>query len=188
MKIAVLGWGSLIWDPRNLKIKSNEWQEDGPNMPIEFARISRNKRLTLVLYSKAEKVQVLWNYTDVMNLDEAVENLREREGTVSSRIGFVEIKTGRSRCSVIPIKDEIAEWAKEKGIDAVIWTDLSSNFKDKTDQNLDEKTVLNYLENLSPDEKENAKIYIKKAPKQIKTRIRKIIEENLGWTYERKSK
>jgi len=45
-KIIVLGWGSLIWDPRELKIKNSEWQKDGPNLPIEFARISQDGRLT----------------------------------------------------------------------------------------------------------------------------------------------
>lgn len=39
MKIVVLGWGSLIWNPGDLKINS-EWQKDGPTLPIEFARVS----------------------------------------------------------------------------------------------------------------------------------------------------
>ena len=46
MKIAVLGWGSLIWDPKELDA-NNEWNNDGPFLPIEFARISNNGRLTL---------------------------------------------------------------------------------------------------------------------------------------------
>jgi 1-acyl-sn-glycerol-3-phosphate acyltransferase len=49
MRIAVLGWGSLIWSPGNLKI-DREWHEDGPFLPIEFARVSQDGRLTLVLF------------------------------------------------------------------------------------------------------------------------------------------
>ena len=92
MKIVFLGWGSLIWDPRNLRIrKEKEWYSDGPFLPIEFARISKDKRLTLVLSPNVDRVQVLWAYTDINELEEAIENLRQREGTTKNRIGFVSI-------------------------------------------------------------------------------------------------
>ncbi|HOW68396.1 MAG TPA: hypothetical protein P5055_13320 [Candidatus Paceibacterota bacterium] len=48
MSIAILGWGSLIWNPRDLPI-TGDWQGDGPVLPIEFTRISDNGRLTLVI-------------------------------------------------------------------------------------------------------------------------------------------
>ncbi len=38
MKIAILGWGSLIWDRRDLQI-AGDWQQGGPVLPIEFSRI-----------------------------------------------------------------------------------------------------------------------------------------------------
>lgn len=41
MRIAILGWGSLIWHPRDLPI-SGDWQPGGPVLPIEFSRISDN--------------------------------------------------------------------------------------------------------------------------------------------------
>jgi len=44
MKIAILGWGSLIWDARLLSINTtlfdNGWSSDGPDLPIEFSRVS----------------------------------------------------------------------------------------------------------------------------------------------------
>lgn len=49
MKIAVLGWGSLIWDQGNLQINDDRWHTAGPLLPIEFARISGGSRLTLVI-------------------------------------------------------------------------------------------------------------------------------------------
>ena len=61
MKIFFLGWGSLIWFPDNLS-KKGEWYRDGPCLPVEFARISNNGRLTLVLYLYADRVRVLWVY------------------------------------------------------------------------------------------------------------------------------
>lgn len=41
-KIAVIGWGSLIWCPKGLKIR-DKWKNDGPKLPIEFARISSHE-------------------------------------------------------------------------------------------------------------------------------------------------
>jgi hypothetical protein len=48
MKIACIGWGSLIWDNGNLDSKG-DWQNDGPMIPVEFARQSKNGRITLVI-------------------------------------------------------------------------------------------------------------------------------------------
>jgi len=79
---------------------------------------------------------------DVANLDDAIKNLKEREGTTEHRIGFVEVGTCRFRCNVIPeIKDEIKKWGKMKGADAVIWTDLPPNFEEKLVRSLMKKTL-----------------------------------------------
>jgi hypothetical protein len=48
MKIVVLAWGSLVWDPRTLRL-AHSWMEGGPVLPIEFSRVSDNGRLTLVI-------------------------------------------------------------------------------------------------------------------------------------------
>ena len=39
MRIAILGWGSLIWDPRDPCVQG-DWQPDGPRLPIKVARTS----------------------------------------------------------------------------------------------------------------------------------------------------
>jgi len=182
MKIVVLGWGSLIWDPRDLRI-DGEWQKDGPTLPIEFARVSRDGRLTLVLFPEAEKVPVLWNYMKTEEINEAINNLKDREGTTIDKIGFIK-KTGEVRSNLITEPNEIKEWAKTKDIDAVIWTDLLSNFKERTSLEFNEDNIIKYLKDLLSDKKEKAKEYITCAPPQIRTRIREKIEERLGWRYE----
>jgi hypothetical protein len=48
MKIAVLAWGSLIWDRRDLQIVG-DFEANGPVLPLEFCRISGGGRLTLVV-------------------------------------------------------------------------------------------------------------------------------------------
>lgn len=36
LRIVFLGWGSLIWDPRELPV-IGDWQSGGPVLPIEFS-------------------------------------------------------------------------------------------------------------------------------------------------------
>lgn len=181
-QIVVLGWGSLIWDPRNLRIKGG-WFEDGPFLPVEFARISSDGRLTLVLFPGAENVRVLWSHMDTGDIEEAIENLRSREGTLQECIGFVET-TGQKkrRCNVIPAASSgIEEWARGKGFDAVVWTDLPANFEEQKRTPFNETNVIAYLKGLSADKKGKAQEYVERAPAQIRTRMRQVIEEQLGW-------
>jgi hypothetical protein len=181
MKIVFLGWGSLIWCPDNLKVRG-KWYKDGPCLPVEFARISKNGRLTLILYPNADRVKVLWAYAEVNNLNEAIKKLRIREKTIQCRIGFILIKENKSRCQVVPeILNEIRDWATKKKLDAVVWTDLLSNFKEERRKEFNGNNVIEYLENLSGEKQQKAREYIEKAPSQIMTRMRRIIKKELGW-------
>lgn len=186
MKITFLGWGSLIPDRRNLRIKGS-WKTDGPFLPIEFARISRGKKLTLVLYPDASDIQTLWAYAAEMDLQQAIENLRERENIPPKyieSIGFVSIPDNRSRCNVVPnATNRIRSWAIGKKLDAVVWTDLPSNFPEKTCMKINEDNIIKYLKSLHGEELKRAKDYIEKVPPQIKTKIRRKIEQELGWVY-----
>lgn len=183
MKIAILGWGSLICDPRNLQIKG-QWKADGPSLPIEFARISTDGRLSLVLYPDVEDVKTLWAYSSYTNLNKARENLRQRECTRWEKIGFISIPDDSRQCHTVPqVLHRIRSWAKEKGIDGVIWTDLPSNFKEKTRMDFNEDNVIKYLRNLTGKILKEAENYIRSAPKQIVTKIRCRIEKELGWIY-----
>ncbi len=181
MKIAVLGWGSLIWKPLNLKIEGS-WKTDGPLLPIEFARISNDGSLTLVLFSVAENVQTLWEFSSFDDLNQAIENLQDRERTDRRRIGFISIPDGSSNCQVVPqVLDRIYQWLEVRELDAVIWTDLPSNFEEEERKEFCEENVIRYLKGLKGDELKASEIYVKKAPDQVRTKIRCRIEEELGW-------
>ncbi len=181
MKIAVLGWGSLIWDPRELKI-SGGWHPDGPFLPVELARVSQDERLTLVLYPGAEPVQVLWALSACSSLEEAEENLADREGTSRRRTGYLSLFNGLYRCDAAPeALESIRSWADSRGFDAVIWTDLPSNFATKTKMPLNPDNAIIYLRALKKDSYERAKEYMTKAPEQVSTPVRRHVEEKLYW-------
>lgn len=182
MRIVVLGWGSLIWNPGELRTKG-EWHKDGPHLPVEFARISSGGSLTLVLLPGAKRVQVLWARMEHNDLNEAIENLRRRERTpTDENIGYLVLNSEELRSSVISsVVNDVRQWASEKNIDTVIWTDLKPKFDQKRNEPFNEENVIEYLRNLDPSAKKEAEEYIRKAPSQIKTNMRAIIERQLGW-------
>ncbi|OLS26099.1 MAG: hypothetical protein HeimC3_10720 [Candidatus Heimdallarchaeota archaeon LC_3] len=178
MKIAIICWGSLFWIPKNLEFLNN-WYTDGPFLPIEFARKSRDGRLTLVIYPKIKEVQTLWAISSNNNLNRAIFNLKKREGTIKDNIGYVNLLTGRNRTKYLDLVPNIIEWAQIKKLDAVIWTDLSYNFKNLTLKSLEE-----YLLSVD-DEKTKLRIkeYISNLPKQVQTYYRKKLEDLINKIY-----
>lgn len=182
MKIAIIVWGSLYWDIRNLET-TGEWFYDGPLLPIEYARISNDKRLTLVIKPNFDSVTTLYAISSKDNLREAIENLQSREETENiNNIGFLNFAL--NAYNVRPAHAFIIEifknWNKEKKFDAVIWSDFSPRFQDKIEKPFTLENVINYINTLSGDEKTNALNYIKRAPLQISTRFRKEIQEHFN--------
>lgn len=173
--IACLGWGSLIWDPRDLPIRRH-WFEDGPLIPVEFARHSKGDRITLVIVPSARPVRSLWALMDSDSLDEAREHLREREGTVDRYIGYWSRESDSPEC--IP---ELSEWALARNVDHVIWTGLPSRFKGKNHRVPSEEEVLKHLRQLLGTVRDEAERYIRRAPQQIDTEYRRRIEAELRW-------
>ena len=78
--IACLGWGSLVWDPRSLPIKS-QWFEDGPTVKVDFLSMLDDGRMTLMLDARATTVHALRAITAVDDLREAMMSLAHREKT-----------------------------------------------------------------------------------------------------------
>src|SRR5205085_4025861 len=85
MKIACLGWGSLVWDPRSLHVRS-QWFTDGPLLPIEFARESKDKRITLAITSGSPAVRSLWALSSFDSVDAAKTDLALREDIEENNI------------------------------------------------------------------------------------------------------
>lgn len=184
MKIAILGWGSLIWQPKDLKFDTNiGWKENGPVLPIEFARISKDGRLTLVITPNGTEVPTLCAVSSFDNLDLAVLNLAVREGSGRKSIGSY----NKSKDEFSPIdfsfKDNIKNWIQTTDFDAVIWTNLPEklNLENVTKTEKDPDGRIKYLQNLKGTQSALAEEYIRNTPKQIATTYRKQIIETLGW-------
>lgn len=179
MLIACLGWGSLVWDPRSLPVR-REWFTDGPLLPIEFARKSRDDRVTLVLLDKAPVNRSLWALMSVSELQPAKEALADREGMTGNdktkHIGCWSINEKPAGVGVA----EIAKWARNIRIEAVIWTALPASFGNEHGSDLEDK-VIAHLRSLPHERRQNAERYVRRTPRQIDTEVRRRIERELGW-------
>ena len=183
MPIAILGWGSLVKEPRGLPVEG-AWQPDGPNLWIEFSRIStkgkRARCLTLVLDERrGTEVTTLHVPSSRTQLPQAIADLQEREGTNPDDIGFCEVAAGRYASTALGRHpkscERIRAWARQKGFDAVIWTALSPRFKDAIGIPFTPAAALDYLNGLPAVTKELALQYIHSAPEQTMTAFRRLL-------------
>lgn len=186
MNIAILAWGSLIWNPQSLRLVRDEnnqvWFENGVALPIEFARISKDGRLTLVIKDEEDKITTLFAFSSFKNLDEAILDLAVREGCGKNKIGYCVKLERKIHPYNFKYESNVLDWLDSKdGIDAVLWTNLSPNFKDKIGLILNPENAINYLKHLPLDAQVKAEEYIRKAPAIIDTTIRKAIIEKLEW-------
>lgn len=181
MLITCLGWGSLVWDPRQLPVRGT-WFTDGPFLPIEFARQSLNGRMTLVLAPKTfPLVRSLWKPMSVATLNEA-----------RSALGMCECPKNEEPKSCVDywprgckkkfVARQVGEWAKGLQVDAVVWTNLAPKFNDEDNRIPTAEEVVTYLRGLQGEKRKKAEEYIRWTPRQVDTQYRKAIEAEIGWT------
>jgi len=177
MRIVLLGWGSLIWSPNGLPIVG-DWHPGGPVLPIEFSRVSQDGRLTLVI-DELNGTEVCTRYalSPRTDLKDAVEDLMRRECTVPDCIGFVDLANGTTNQIYSSITKQIRDWPRRSGVDAVIWTALKSNFEERTAEQFAVERAITYLQSLRGSERENAFNYIRKAPEEVNTSLRRALDE-----------
>jgi hypothetical protein len=177
MKIACLGWGSLVWNAGVLRCVGG-WREDGPELPLEFARTSQDGRLTLVLVAGAQPVPCLWTELDYTAPHHAQEALAGREGCTLPGIG---LWPGDAPAHS-PGTEAVAAWAATKGVGAVVWTALKPRF-DGIDGKAPEtaEAAVEYLGKLDEKRQAKAREYVERAPAQVRTAYRQAMERVLGW-------
>jgi hypothetical protein len=176
LNIGILGWGSLIWDERpEFDQHHHEWQFDGPQLPIEFARISQTRHgaLTLVLDCRCgAPCTVAYARSRRSDPEHAISDLRSREGTTRRNVGYLFANGSAHQARDRTTLTTIADWAKLKAFDVVIWTDLPSNFQAVTGQAFSVAAALKHFASLSPAGKIAATAYVRRAPDLVVTPLR----------------
>jgi hypothetical protein len=181
MAIAILGWGSLIPCPGDLSIRGG-WQTEGPILRIEFSRKSADGRLTLVIDTeRGSEITTQYAESACLDVNEAAQNLKQREGTTIGNIGICSRRAGETRSQKHPeVVATVTEWLIGSRFDAVIWTDLESNFAMGRNRAELLEEAFNYLDGLSAVCKTNARHYINTAPPQTQTDLRRYLQSK-GW-------
>ena len=178
--IACLGWGSLTWDLRGLPIQ-RYWFDDGPLVPVEFARQSQNGRMTLVIVDDARPVRSLWALMDARTEDDAREHLRKREG-ILARNATKQVGSWPSGTTTGIVGLE--EWARSRNLDAVVWTALPPQLDIVKGCPPTEVEVMDYVRGLTGARRNVAEQYVRRTPRQIDTAFRRRMEAEFNWTPE----
>jgi len=182
MRIAMLGWGSLLWEGgREFDSWHEPWQYDGPKLKIEFSRVSSTSRLgalTLVIDAKhGVPTTVAWCLSKREKIEDAIADLRCREGTTNANIGYVSLQQEAVVEGSLGIEDSLVAWARESKLNAVVWTALRSNFESETGQPFSVDAAVAYVKKLSRAGKAKAAEYVWRAPEFVKTPVRSALEQ-----------
>lgn len=186
MNIAILGWGSLIWCPGGLRVITR-WRLDGPPLPIEFARISQDDRLTLVIHPESPEQPTYWALSEFTALNDARENLKSREKSKSSDIHYVlRDGSGSDGASEQTIR-AITEWmAHHPDVGAVVWTGLPSNWQEKRGRAFSAEDASRFLSDLEAARDrakaayDRAREYLTNTPSAVDTPLRQAMRAR-GW-------
>lgn len=188
-RIAVIGWGSLIWDLDDLAPKvEGEWVFGaGPVLPVEFSRVSRKRAgaLTLVIDPTAGAPVRTAVIASVRNrLDRAVADLAARERAPEVRIGRVAAAPTAPTDAIAPtdaVAARVAGWCRAEGWAGAVWTDLPSNFEESEGRPFSVPAAVGYLRSLRGGTLMSAKRYIDEAPRETDTPLRRALAADPWW-------
>lgn len=179
-KTVVLGFGSLIWDKGSLGPYITDFFQGGPVLPLEFSRASGKRKgaLTLVV----DDINGAWCPTRFaissrLTPEVAAIDLADREKTSTDCIGKVEryegqdIRADKECCSLV--EWIILKWLEQRGFKAAVWTALSPNYRGAWTV----KKAINYLKRLPGEGQRAAADYIRNAPPEVVTPLRREVEK-----------
>ena len=185
MTVAIIGYGSLIWDLDDLAPKvDGDWQMGtGPAMPVEFSRVSpkRKKALALVIENDLEHSSATsFIASKRTRLKDAMDDLAARERTHLGHIGWATRQGDAQSCND-GVAQTVVTWLSETGYSAAVWTDLNGNFKDETGVPFSHEQASSYLQNLPAESLHEAWRYITYAPAETNTPFRRYLSGQDWW-------
>ncbi len=180
LQIAVIGWGSLISSPGELKLRSL-WRRDGPSLPVEFARISSRQRLTLVIHPSSRPQQTFWAAAVSEDLAQVREDLRMREGTPRLDLIHTAAADGTFSEGVADsVRESMSAWLKQRPhLSGCVWTGLTSNWEKSDNVSIHPLMRWSICEGLL--DPVQAREYVQNTPSQIQTEARALIRAELDW-------
>jgi hypothetical protein len=179
-KIAILGWGSLLWDKTHREFDRHHtaWKFDGPVLKLEFSRksVSRLNALTLVIDTiRGEECKVAYALSKRRTVKKALADLQKREGTSRRNIGYVFSDGSRRQGRDTDSVDVILRWARTVSLDVVLWTDLPGDFGD-VPKNEFVRAAVNHIQQLPQEGRVLAAEYVWRAPESIVTPLRTVLQ------------
>jgi hypothetical protein len=177
VRIAVLGWGSLIEEPGDLHLDPAQWLEGGPQLPIELSRLSRGRgHLTYVIDERhLRRVPTRYAFSAYGDLIDVVCDLANRERCKATSIGYAKSGNRSRHRSRTGVWVDIKEWLAERQIPAAVWTDLAPRFLRGT--RFTTEAAVNHWKGLSPQRREAARAYVNQAPLEVDTDLRRLFRE-----------
>ena len=185
-RIAVIGWGSLIWDLDNLAplIEGTWLMGGGPVLPMEFSRVSPKRLQALAVcldpkYGDPCQTNAIISIRD--DIHEAAEDLRARERAKRiDQIGLIHPKSGALHTRIPELGPIFEEWCAATGAAGAVWTDLDDNFERITNQPFTLSNAVTYLNGLTGESRAEAVRYITLAPAATDTPLRRALA-NVEW-------
>jgi hypothetical protein len=157
-------------------------------LPIEFARISLDGRLTLVIHLDTAAQPTYWAFSEFTTVEEARSNVRERENSSLADIHYI-LRDGASDTETVPaeIANRVGKWlAHHEDIGAVVWTGLPSNWQKQRGRDFTPEDAVNFLLELEAQRDrarptyDRAREYLTNAPQSVNTAVRRAMRAR-GW-------
>ena len=190
-KIAVIGFGSLLWDLDDLAPKvSGEWKMyEGPILPLEFSLVSRKRHYALALvidYEDGAPCPTCVIESVRSEIGAAIVDLANRERMEPTNIGFVDRNTGESHSHREETRNTLWNWIENSNYDGAVWTDGERNFEALTGRAFSLQTAQDHLRSLQGISLEEARRYIRNAPARVETPLRRALEGAPWWHHDPK--
>lgn len=185
-RVAILGYGSLIWDLDDLAPwVEGEWRlGEGPELPLEFSRISAKRLGSLVVTLDARGGEDRPTHAILSrrsNPEEAAKDLARRERSGLDGIGVCHAGLDAPRTRDAGIGARIEAWRARGGAAGVVWAELPANFESETGRPFTVAAGLDWLRALSGPAAAEARRYIDGAPAATDTPLRRALARENWW-------